>query len=266
MAEYDKSGWTVYEPVLCQCVGARIASSPIKGIVKPACILELLHLETGQEIIKWLGINKTPKGGYSVKPNSDFAKLYRVTKGYVTKARFSKANQLLKHFVGCEFITEFENAKGSRGNEYLRAKTIKPVNPIITDGWFPDGRLRYKNWKPTGNGLETNWKKSGNELETRKAENPHLNLVSPSKITPLKDITSKIEPYTHVEPIPSSNDEYETTLEVLNGMKIYRGHQQPNETQEQYHERVISESFLSDQSERVKATDHLNLKTFNVHE
>lgn len=79
----------------------------------------------------------------------------------------------------------------------------------------------------------------------QKAEKWHLNSVSPSNVTPLKNITSKIEPYNHTELNPVVNDGYETTLEVVNGAKIYRGHQQPNETQEQYHERVIEESFYS---------------------
>ena len=140
-------------------------------------------------------------------------------------------------------IVEYENAKGANGIDYLRVKTIKPATPIITDGWFPDGRLRDKKWKPTGNGLETNRKKSGKKLETQEAVKPHFNLVSASNSTPLKDVTYKVEPYNHTELIPDSNDEYRTTLEEVNGARVYRGHQKPSETQQQYHERMILESL-----------------------
>ena len=243
MPEYDKSGWTVFEPALCVCIEVRIGNISINGSVKPVFILELLDLKTDLIGIKWLPVNKSKKHGYSVKHDSNFAKLYRLSTGYVSKARYSKAEQLLQHFIGCKFIAEFENKQGTNGKDYLRVKTIEPVNPFITEGWFSDGRLRDKNWKPTGNGLEINGKKSGNGLETGKAENPHLNLVSPTNSTPLKDIASKIEPYTHTELIPVVKDKYETTIEVVNGAKTYRGHQQPNETEEQYHERIIAESL-----------------------
>jgi hypothetical protein len=245
VAEYDKSGWTVYEPALCECVEARIASIRINGSIKPVFILELYDPKLQLTAIKWLGVIKTPKGSYSAKENSDFAKLYRLTVGYVPKSRYSKVQQLKKHFVGYQFIAEFEPAKGANGDDYLKVIKIAPLNPIITDGWFSDGRIRDKNWKPTGNELEINWKKSGNELEMQKAEKPHLNLVSPAISTPLKDITSKIDTYKDTVPIPVVNDEYETVLELVNGVKRYQHHQRPNETQEQYHDRVIAESFTT---------------------
>jgi hypothetical protein len=245
VAEYDKSGWTTYEPAECECVGARIASSRINGSIKPTFILEMYVPELELTAIKWLNVTKTPKGSYSVKQNSDFAKLYRLTIGYVNKRRFSKAHQLKNHIVGHQFIADFKQDKGADGDNYLKVTAIKPLNPIITDGWFPDGRIRDKNWKQNGNGLETNWKQTGNGLETPKAVNPHLNLVSPAISTTLKDITSKIDTYKDTVPTPVVNDEYETVLEIVNGMKTFQYHQHPNETLAEYHERVIAESFIT---------------------
>lgn len=243
MPEFDKSGWTVFLPCMCRCIEARIASITIRGQIKPIFMLELLDLKAGLTCIKWLNVIKSDKGGYSVKPNSDFAKLYRSAKGYVPKARYSKANQLLKHFVDCMFIVKYESAKGTNGADYLRVRTIKPAAPIITDGWFSDGTLRDKNWKPTGNELEIYRKKSGKELETQEAVKSHLYLASASNSIPLKDVTYKVEPYNHTDFIPDSNDEYRTILEEVNGARVYRGHQKPSETQEQYHERMILESL-----------------------
>ena len=140
MPKYDTAGWKVYEQALCECIEARIASISIKGRIKPIFILELIDLKTGSVGIKWLAVTKSLKGGYSVKPNSGFSRLYRLTIGYVDKARFSKANQLLKHFIGSKFIAEFENAQGSDDDNYglptqLGANVINELLSVFPSSW-----------------------------------------------------------------------------------------------------------------------------------
>jgi hypothetical protein len=119
---------------ICECVDVRIVTVKGKEGKRPAFILELYSEESKVTLNKYLGAKLTKGGNYSVKRNSDFARLYRLTIGNNPQRGFSTAQRLLKHFLGCRFMVEFEAAK-LFGNQYLKVIHIEPVNPVFSNEW-----------------------------------------------------------------------------------------------------------------------------------
>lgn len=261
MIEVDKSSWTVHEPILCVCSSTKIGTINTKGGVKPIFILELINEATGRVVIKYLNVIKTLKGNYSVKHDSDFAKLYRITTGENPVARYSKVKQLLPHFIGYEFIAEYSDASTASIAHYFKVKKLLPAKPIIMDEWFESGKLKPKirkrkqrashpnrsaiNRKTVGNTLEKEWKKTGNCLEMEKAGNVHFYLGLGANSIPQQHTTHKVKPLCHLTSIPTTvNDRYKTTVKRISSTEqIFQFYQKENETTEQYSDRVIEESF-----------------------
>ncbi|PHS69128.1 MAG: hypothetical protein COB23_07170 [Methylophaga sp.] len=259
MPDIDRSGWTTYAPAVCECVGVRIANINTSGGAKTVFILELVTIEGGLFLTKFFNVNKTPKGNYSVQHNSDFAKIYRTTIGENPTSRFSRANQLLKHLMGCEFIAEYIDAKTILIEHYLKATKLTSTAPIVTDEWFETGTLKAKkrSQKPKclnvvevtknkqwiGNGLAKNKQKNGNELVMEKAEKAHCYLASPTISIPLTSFKHYIRPLSHIKPISVRTDDYETTIKTVTGSTSYQYSQCSNETDDEYYDRVIEESL-----------------------
>lgn len=259
MSVIDKSGWTIYEPSRCECTSSRIATINTAGGTKVVFIVELFSLDRGIDLIKYFNVVRTPKGSYSVKHNSDFAKLYRTTIGKNPISRYTRADQLLRHLEGKEFIAEYIDASTNQIEHYFKATKLEPVDPIITNEWFETGVLkakkrgrRYnkenghkikKNKQQIGNELAKVKQKVGNDLATGKAESPHLNLELTDISIPLTSLKHDIEPLPHTGPMVDRREEHRTVIDGANSEKVYHYHQHPNETQQDYHERVIDESF-----------------------
>jgi len=217
-------------------------------------------LGTETPMVGFFNATKTAAGNYSIGHNSKFAKLYRLAIGYVKESRYSRADQLLRKLEGCIFIATQEPAIDRGGNQYFRAKNINPVEPIEDPRWFNSGTLKHKDRsrkrrtatsiklaikkQSLGNGLAKSKQNISNELAMENSEEPHVRTGSSDISTSLKDITYNIESLPHIKPVPI--DEYKTTMTVdAKGAKHYQHHQRPNETKEEYLNRVLDESLAS---------------------
>lgn len=235
-SEIEKLGWTVFEPALCECVNTKIAKIHVAGGVKDVFLLELFDLDNGYQIIKYFNVNRSKAGNYTVGRQSDFAKIYRITLGANPSARFSRAEQLLGHMRGQQFITEYREDRASNGSSYYKATSIKPAAPVITEEWFPSGILRCKrkirNRQPHDIKLTSSCQKTSKKLATPIPANPAKRLGVSSNSNPIKDTTYKVTSLSHTDINVISDKE-----------KVFTYRQQKYETYEAYLERVIDESW-----------------------
>jgi hypothetical protein len=265
MSTFDHDQWTVYAPTVCMCIDARIGTiTTINGGRQHVFILEFIIHDTEQVVTKFFNVSKTPKGDYAIPHESDFAKLHRRVTGQYKKARYSRAQQLLKHMVGHRYVVEYEPAESSKKLPYLKATKVKPVEPIISEQWYPSGRLQPKTRSPNtrrlinvsmatvkqqlSKELAIEKQKASNDLAMDKAEEPHPYLDSSEISIPLKHTTLKhnqVGPYPHASLVGNKlkGNKYKTTRTIKGGVISYQYYQRPNETLEQYHERVIDESW-----------------------
>ena len=127
-------------PVLCECIDVRIGEIMTPGGKNPIFILELHNEAINAPLIKYLNCDSTTQGCYTVPHNSDFAKLYRLTIGDNPTKRFSRARQLLGHFLGRWFIVGYQDAQLKKGKHYF-----KGVQPQFYDSLKETG----VNYSPT---------------------------------------------------------------------------------------------------------------------
>lgn len=123
------------DSLVMRCIDAR------KGYIRgktPIFILEL-EADDGQTAIKFLGCNLTKQGNFSVDRNSDFAKLYRLSLGTSPNDRFTRADQLLGHFVGLNFGVTITPAVSKNAGHYLKVTYIKPQQAYYQDAWSRTG-------------------------------------------------------------------------------------------------------------------------------
>lgn len=186
--------------------------------------LYLVNTKTGEEAELYFNNVIKGKGGlHSVKRKSAFAKLYIDCFGEVNPRRFSKANQLMKHFHNkpCLLFCKTETATRSNGEIYNKVTEQKSGNVLET------------NRKPSGNLLETDWKPQTAErlINTRPREQSQV-------IDKYLIEDSEIKQYN--SPLSNGNkNEYK----VMNEMRGFTFTQMPNETTGQLYERVINETF-----------------------
>jgi hypothetical protein len=126
--------------IQCACVNAKVGTIAVKSGIKPVFVFELAD-DQGELLIKFFNSDKTSKGNYTVGRNSDFARLYRLTIGDNPSARFSRADRLLGHFVGHGFLVEYTEAIDKLNNFYRKVTAIKPLNPVVSEGWTVTGHL-----------------------------------------------------------------------------------------------------------------------------
>lgn len=253
--------------ILCECVGTSQSEKQItpNGKSKPvlACsfVLRLVEIATGEEVTTYLPYVKSLKGNSTVKPNGKFAKLYRLTIGDNPRKRYSDAKSLAGHFLGYKFLVSYSIESTATNEKYRKSIIIKPLSPIIADGWSITGKLQpkfkpktrpktpakplEKSWNNLGLPLEKSWNKLGKVLEKSWIENPH---------EPNKYLVSK-----HVSTTPKSHPagkqvrlqagtlpgyKYNTTISKNSyGTLLYEYHQRPDELDDDYLNRVIDESF-----------------------
>lgn len=136
---------------LVQCVETRIATIRVGAGIKPIFVLDLMS-ETGEIFTKFFGVDRTPAGNYTVKKNSDFAKLYRLTIGRNPAGGFFRCDRVLDHFLGHYFLVDYQLATSKNKGDYLKVTSITPQNPVVTDAWTLTGQLIKKvRAKPCGN-------------------------------------------------------------------------------------------------------------------
>jgi hypothetical protein len=186
--------------------------------------LYLVNTATGEAAELYFNNVVKVKGGfYSVKRKSEFAKLYIECFGGVDPRRFSKANQLMKHFVNQPCLLFCKTQYATRANGEVFNKVIEQRN----------GNSMATEWKLNGNLVETDWK-------PQTAENP-IN-TKPREQSQVIDKylieNSEIEQYEEPMSIPNKN-EYMTA----NSMGGYTFNHMPDETKEKLYQRAINETF-----------------------
>ena len=93
--------------VVCECGDTRIGVILTPGGEKPVFIMELYAEGINEPLIKFFNCSSKTKGCYTVPHNSNFAKLYRLTRGDIPKKRFSRSHQLLGHFLESRFYATY---------------------------------------------------------------------------------------------------------------------------------------------------------------
>lgn len=234
--EIDTTGWTKFGPTKCECIEAKTGSVKTAGGKKDTIILTLVDIESNQELVFFINAVKNKSANYSVPRQGKFAKLYRLTTGENPSSRFSKAQQLMKHFIGKDFICEYETAKSTKGHCYNKVTSITPANAQQSDEWLSSGFTRKKRRQINGNDLEKKWQSVGNQLETEISEKsrhiwPELPTQSHNNIA-----TSRVSTYQHAL---TGRD-----IKVINEREVVINYSQlPDETDDQYLDRVIDESW-----------------------
>jgi len=197
VSDEERASWTVKptqsnsDEVICECIATSKSEQMLtksKSVLVCSFVLKLVEVATGEEVTCYLKFNKSKKGHATVKHNSKFARLYRLTLGRDPRKRYSQAQHLVNHFLGQQFLVAYEIAKTRNNETYRKEVSIKPVNPIVLDGWTNTGQLRTrftsrKRTENLGKVFDEPLKVLGKSFEnslTEKPEEPQFNLVSPS--------------------------------------------------------------------------------------
>jgi hypothetical protein len=186
------------------------------AIGKAQAFLLKLETESGEIINKFFNVTKTQKGNYTVGHNSDFAKLYRLTTGENPTARFSRADRLLKHLLGYEFVCEYDQSAWTDGTECLKVRNIRPLNPVQNNEWTITGNLKQKikvktrkthkisnvkmamECQKNDNNLATDWQCFGNDKSLEAAKTLGLEHDF--------DFSVSVQQYDGIKPYHSNKD------------------------------------------------------------
>lgn len=256
MADYDTTGWTVYEPAECECINAHISSVNTSGGYKPVITLTLFIHDLNRKLVYFCNVNKAAisKKNYSAKPNSNFAKLYRLTIG--KNPKFSKSQQLMKHLIGEWFRCEYCQDKDKNGLPYYKVTDIAPLEPNVDGNWTFNGELvrRKKSAEnpinpdrekqhPTGTDVAPNWQPIGTDLAPSTAEDAQP--IKANEPNPLHKNISHPGVGTS-EHIPNPND-YMSIEEKINEFgareSVWTFQKMPDECEDDYLQRVIDASW-----------------------
>lgn len=248
MADYDTTGWTVYEPAKCECIEAQTGKIDTPGGIKPVIILTMFCHEHDREMVYFCNAikAKVSKKNYSVMPNSNFAKLYRITTG--KNPRFSKSQQLMKHFIGEWFHCEYCQSISKNGLPYFKVTSIKPLEPKTDKKWLPGGRLIKgrkqqnegdKSQHPNGNDLAPDWQLSGTDLAPQPDENPDPERDESQNELHKNISLAGVDAYKHVPITPIS----EFVNEHGARERVFHVERMEGENDDEYFQRVIDASW-----------------------
>jgi hypothetical protein len=217
----------------------------------PVFIMELYNETIDKPIIKYLNCNRTSNdSNYKVKPDSDFAKLLRLTTGEIANKRFSKAFQLKNHFLGYWFIAEFELYQPPKGPEYFKVSHIKPETPIRNDAWTIKGTLKKTRKKPSFAPLE-----AGDKEATKGRQVGENEAINKRQVGEQEALQTPIS--LGLEPVFQSTNKDNSTSNVTNTqdhvvsddiflnqtINVFHYSRLENETTNDYFDRVIEISF-----------------------
>lgn len=186
--------------LLCICVDFR--KGTIRRDTKPVFIMELYAAEAELPVIKFFNCKSKSKGAYKVLHDGDFAKMYRLTLGEVDKKRFSRAQQLLGHFLGCRFVvSKYEPAISKDGTPYLKATEIKPETPFLSAMWWPSGVLKKATKRrKSGDEMVKNKRQKGDEMvknRRQKGDDKTLQAANSLYLEPVLNPTKTLNTNTH---------------------------------------------------------------------
>jgi hypothetical protein len=151
-----------------QCIDARKGMIKTGTVTKPVLILEFSGIDDQSTAIKYFQCELTTKKNYSVPRQGDFAKLYRLTFGESPDDRFSRADRLLKHFIGQNFYCQTELVLDKKTKKlYQKVSEIKPLISIENDAWTASGtklKKRRNSQNTLDKKLATTWQENGKNL------------------------------------------------------------------------------------------------------
>lgn len=233
-----------------QCVNAKLGNT--EEVNTPVLILEF---ENGTEkATEFFNAKRTPKGNISVKPNSNFAKLYRLTTGTNPSHRFTRANKLLCHFIGHYFYCKTKDAIDKKtGVIYQSITAISPVNKHLSDDWSSTGTLiKHRRKAPKsppegGNSQATARQFSGN---AQAIFGQFLGNDEPAQT----QSECYIQPFSIAYPIlgkrvPHNNTQHPDRQEAVEPLELPEGTvavraQRQDESDEDFLDRVLDETIL----------------------
>ena len=227
------------QSVLCECVGWKQSISNINGIGQQSFVLDLCIVDSGEMLVKYLNCNSTTPNRYTVKHNGDFAKLYRLTLGSNPTKRFSEAQYLVSHFLGCRFYAEYKTAMGKNKIVYLKVVSLRPEKPILDDAWTSTGMVKKtrKGGKPTPEIYRN---------ITGFSPDKHRNITGKTPDDKTLQAANSLGLEALFNPIQSPEPRGSNAKRVLLPRgKVFSYSRFENETIDDFHNRVIDESFIN---------------------
>jgi hypothetical protein len=221
------------QSVFCECVGWKQSISNINGVSQHSFVLDLCAIDSGEMLVKYLNCNSTTANRYTVKHNGDFAKLYRLTIGDNPTKRFSEAQYLVSHFLGCRFFAEYKTATGKNKIVYSKVISLKPEKPILNDAWTSTGMV--KKARKVGNKIpETYRNNTGFSPETYRNNtgfSPDDKTLQPANSLGLEAVFNPIQ-----SPEPRGSN---VKRVLLPQEKVFSYSRFENETINEFHNRII---------------------------
>ena len=228
--------------VACVCIDTRIGTISTPGGEKPVFILELYAEGINELLIKFFNCTSKTKGCYTVRHNSDFAKLYRLTLGVNPTKRFSRSQQLLRHFLESRFYAKYETATYKSGVSYLKVTHLEAEIPVLSSTWTDTGTLKkackQRTFKPE--------KKGDDEVKSRRQvgdkEVKNRRQVGDDETLQASYSLGLDSVFNPTKTLPIQGKTTNTQDHVLCEPKIIHYYRRENETMDEYYDRVIDES------------------------
>ena len=227
------------QSVLCECVEWKQSISNINGIIQHSFVLDLCVVDTGEMLVKYLNCNSTTPNRYTVKHNGDFAKLYRLTLGSNPTKRFSDAGKLVSHFLDCRFFAEYKKTVAKNKIVYSKVVSLRPEKPILNDSWTSTGMV--KKTRKGGYKTEEYQRKSSGLLADKQRKSSGL--LADCKTLQGANSLGLEAVFNHVQsPEPIGKK----VKRALPQVKFFNCSRFENESTDDFHNRVIDESFVNE--------------------
>ena len=262
ISDQERASWTVgvsastiSDWIPARCINVRIGN--IHGRVSIIIVLETSG-DDPKEVLRFFSAKKGngKAKDYIVPHDGALAKLIRITLGVHPRKRYCKAQQLARHLIGHNFLIQPELSQ-TEGSAYWKTKTIKPEIMMSSEEWSATGTLYGKQSSSvimSGDKPDKKGRRSGDKKEMRKSGISHSYLGSGAIPIAHQPITNNTA--THTLPISDNGDidneqltqldPFSTTVKLLSPTnRVFAHHRRPDETEEQYHERIIDESISS---------------------
>jgi len=255
--ELDKS-WDDFQQlvVMVTCTDGRVFNARHGHKRNATIVLEFRSAEGEKYVLYFNGVSN--KKGFAVRHNSKFAMLYRLALGENPVNRYSKVQQLIKHFIGYEFhVQESELKIEGNGETCHKVISCSPADVHTSIDWDKLGRLKPKpkkksrlkrvpelevSRKHNGNEQAINGQINGNRLEMQNSGTPCKQLVCGDKL-PRNNITTRQHNSVQRNNVKSSVEKDITSKAVEGKPSVTYHSRNQGESEEAYEYRVIDMSM-----------------------
>lgn len=246
----EVAGFDNYETTEALCVEVRNAVINTQGGKKPCYVMELRCQESGHTIIQFFNHQLTKSKTAAVKKNSKFAKQFRLATGKNPLPRFSRSDTLKRGFVGIVYRCKYTTAVDSNNNLYFKSKEIAPVNPHLSKDWLSDGTLIPKTRTKIKQSLcknnESELEKASKNYEKLLDDIPSKNGLSDANFSSLQRPglqSSSVNSLHHAQQ-ELFDKRYLTIIQKNEKEKVYEYRRRPDESEDDYMQRVIDTSMV----------------------